>query len=39
MANKKNNTREIHGVRYANSNIEAQSELPADTMAANQVSP
>ena len=39
MANKKNNTREVHGVRYANSNIEAQSELPADTMAANQVSP
>ena len=39
MANKKNNTCDIHGVRYANSNIEAQSELPADTMADTQVSP
>ena len=39
MANKKNNTREIHGVRYANSNIEVQSELPVDAVASNHVSP
>ena len=39
MANKKNNTREVHGVRYANSNIEAQSELPADAVASSHVSP